>query len=176
MRATFAGVAAVLLGLVMLAGEAEAAAPKVFTQGGCRSSTGNDKCSSFYAYQTMIPLIRTFKFTAPGPGVALVTFNGTMSCTNSSAVDAYIDLAAQIVTSQTAAAASNGPGGAHHLVVVPTPSTLTPTVEINLASSRALTYPSGGQKTVYFRITKLHMGETTACDVFNPMFTVLYFS
>jgi hypothetical protein len=175
MRCCVGGIAAVLLGLFLFMGPAEAA-PKIFTQGPCAS--GNLKCKTFFAHSP-IPVIRSFSFTAPRAGVAQVTFQGTLTCTNSTGVESIVDLAAQIVGSKTAVASANGAGGAHHGVVLPRvgpDATQTPTVEINLASTRTITYPTGGKKNLYFRITKLRMDPTTACDVYSAAFTVLYLS
>ena len=160
-----------MLGLLLLTPTAEAA-PKVFTQGPCAS--GGDACKTFYAHSP-IPTIRTLTFTAPRAGVALVTFNGTMSCTSGDGSYTYVDLASQIQTGP-GTANPNGAGGARHLVVLDAVYNLTPTVEINLASTRTINFRTGGQKTLYFRITKRRMDAGTACYVYNPVFTVLYLS
>jgi hypothetical protein len=158
--------------LAVVVASAPASAALFFTQAPC-VARGTDYCKIFYSYSATRFVVRSLAFNLPRAGRAEVTFHGTMTCTNSSGSEVYFDLGTQIVGSATADVIENGPGGLRHAANLEPPGgTITPAVTFNLASNRIIAYPSGGRKTLYFKIEKLRMDAATSCKVYNAVFSV----
>jgi hypothetical protein len=158
---------------------ASAQAPQVFAQKPCLGSA----CPQI-GWPATPPadlVVRSFKFTLPGPGTAFVDFNGSMQCAplswSASGDFGVIDLATQIVSKQSSTANVNGPSSGRHAMRLITPDAIYPHISaaINLHSTRVITYPSGGNKAVHFKIHTLRMDNYTNCNIFNAAFTILYF-
>jgi hypothetical protein len=97
-----------------------------------------------------------------------------MICSNTSEADqpTVVDLVTQIVMSQNAVPAINGPGGARHAVVL-LPSARGSTASFNLASTRVQFIPAG-QSVVSFNVASLRMDPKTSCAAYNLSFSVVY--
>ena len=160
------------LPLIAAPGSARSAA-KIFTQSPCTVSGG--PCKSFY-FGDPIPVIRGFSFTLPSAGTAEVTFHGSAVCSSSESTDRVVDLASQIVTTPTAAVNANGPGGLRHALVLKdeVEHDFSSSDTFNLASTRVITYTSGGNKAVYFKMARSRMDARTACTIYNATFSVTF--
>lgn len=153
---------------------APASAVNILAQGPCAYS--GPVCLTFDSTTSPIPVIRTFAFTMPAAGKALVRFDGTMQCVvNSTASNSdVIDLASQIVPGAATVPVYTGPGGNRHAMRPHHNGYLAagPSASVNLAASRLFTYPSGGNKVVRFKINPLRMDPGTSCSVFAAAFSV----
>jgi hypothetical protein len=129
----------------------------------------------FFDQDDPIPVVRSIRFDAPGPGVASVTLHGSMACSNLAEPgnDRVIDLASQIVKSADAPPDPNGPGGLRHALVLFS-NTAGVTDSFNLASTRDFKIGKAGVQRYYFKIDRLRMDASTSCYVFNAAFSVLF--
>jgi hypothetical protein len=170
MQALFRSIALAVFGFTLFCAAASAAT--VFFQGGCAS--GNNICTSVTSSTTFPRTLRSFTFNAPRAGRAHVTLNGSMVCSNAqNASFAVADLITQINTLASATPTINGGGGLRHAIVMFGTGFGTSDT-FNLASSREVTYSSGGPKTLYFRIANLRLDATITCSFYNMAFTVTY--
>jgi hypothetical protein len=148
-------------------------AAKVVAQGPCTyvSSPVGAVCHAWLDGAT-VPVIRTFSFNMPKAGKALVQFTGTMTCAAASG-SSNVDYSGQIVPASAAAASYQGAGGIRIFMVIPDPGTeplLAQTV--NLASSRLMSFSSGGKKTVKYLLTPAAGAMGDVCGVSAAAFTV----
>jgi hypothetical protein len=129
-------------------------------------------CFKFNAGES-IPVVRSFSFNAPSAGTALVSFNGSMSCSSLNVIDDYAvtDFASQIVTDVNATPDVTGPSGLRHGVLL-LRSPVGITDSFNLASERAVAIKRAGVRTFYFKLANLRMDPGTTCYVYNATFTV----
>jgi len=155
---------AVCLGsLIGSAGVSTAATVK--TQAPC-VEPGFDYCVSF-THTPATVLIRALHFTAPSAGTAIVTFHGSMVCSNS---EDFLDLFSQILDTNGRPDLT-GPGALRHKTrLAPAPAGTT----FNLASTRVFTIASAGSTTFRFRIFKFEMYEPTVCKAYTAVFTVQF--
>ncbi len=158
---------------------AEASAGFVKTQAPCTPVLGSGSsvaqadryCFSFSAGDA-IPVVRSFSFNAPGEGTALVSFNGSMTCSSfNTETFAVADFASQIVTDTNAVANVAGPSGLRHGVGL-LPNFTGTSDSFNLASQRAIAIRRAGVRTFYFKLANLRMDPQTICYVYNAAFTV----
>jgi hypothetical protein len=141
-------------------------AASVITQSPCVTSAGF--CKAFNS-KDPIPIIRSIVFNLPSAADVVVTFHGSLYCVNDTGAGGQvIDLVSQITTGGGSADV-NGPGGLRHAAVLAG----TTSDSFNLTSTRVISYPSGGSKTIHFKIARLRMDYETACYVYNAAFTVL---
>ncbi|MFO1039022.1 MAG: hypothetical protein U1E45_19440 [Geminicoccaceae bacterium] len=117
--------------------------------------------------------VRNFTFNLPAAGSVFVQFNGSLLCTNYNATDGVVDAITQIRT-DSAAADANGAGSQRYSMTLKNSdrNTLTTTFTFNMASSRVITYSSGGSKAVRLMLTPLRMDKSTFCGVVNASFSV----
>ena len=169
MHALFRRILLALLGLFLSCVTASAA--NVFIQPACVG--GNNICTTVTSGSTFPRTLRSFTFNAPGAGRAAVTLTGTMLCANApNASFAIVDLVTQITTAPTATPVVN-PGGLRHAkTMFGTGFGVSDT--FNVSTTRGLFYPTGGQKTVYFRIANLRLDATITCSFYNMTFVVTY--
>lgn len=130
-------------------------------------------CFSFNAGDTL-PIVRTFSFTSPSKGTGILTFNGSMSCSNlNGTTSAVVDLVSQIVTNVNATATVSESSGLRHAVrLLPDPSGNSDS--FNLASTRAIKFTAADTKTFFFKLTPLRMDAFTRCFVYNAAFTMSF--
>jgi hypothetical protein len=167
---------AAVLGLSCLFTLPAHAAAVIATQQPCSSSI----CLSF-ANTGTIPVIRTFKFTAPTAGTAQVSFQGSLVCSDvntSQSAPVVVDLASQIVTASNAVPSPSAPGGLRHAVVweplIVGVAFTGFTNSFNLASSRVISIAAAGPRTYYFKIGRLRMDPDTSCVVYGATFSVVF--
>lgn len=150
------------------------ASADILAQGPCNYEAG--RCMGFDGATNPMPAIRSFEFSLPAPGNALVRFDGTLQCwvDSPTANQDVIDLATQIVTSADAVPSYPGPGGARFAMRLNHNNQgFGPSAAINLASSRLIKYTTAGAATVYFKIVQLRMDAGTACNVLSGAFSVI---
>jgi hypothetical protein len=116
--------------------------------------------------------LRDISFSVAQAGTAQVSFHGSAVCSSSNDSPAVVDLVTQIVTSQNAVPAINGPGGARHALVLQ-PWDLGTSDTFNLASTRVLFIPPG-QSVISFNVTSLRMDSNTSCVFYNLSFSAVY--
>jgi hypothetical protein len=175
-RTCIAFLGALLCGGLVPTAPARSAAV-ISAQGPCTVSVDQaGSCLAFnYNFPPDIPIVRTYSFTAPSAGKAEVTLHGTLYCSAGGGIAAVVDLTSQIVTHSTDVPQVNGAGGLRQAMVFPAgPGSQNLSMTFNLASTRALTYSTGGKKTVYFKIARARMDPTTACFIYNAAFTVAF--
>ncbi len=161
-----------LMMLIGVLAMAQARADLVFAQGPCASSGA---CTFFYD-QDAVPTVRSFKFTVPDAGKAIVSFNGSMSCSNPTGVNfGVVDLSAQIVTSDTEEPDHQGPGGSRiYMVLPPGDGVFDVAVPLNLAATRVLNITAGANKRVQFKLKRNTMMAGMYCTVWTASFVVQY--
>jgi len=133
------------------------------------------ECLEFGAGEP-IPTIAHIKFTASGAGTALVSFNGSMQCRNSSITNdinhGVVDLTSGILmNSETPDYQS--PGGSRIAVRIPAGGAGAYSVPVNLASSRVVAL-TAGQYVFTFKISPSRMDEDTSCIVYNGNFNIVF--
>lgn len=153
----------------------DARADQVFAQSPCSSY---DICV-YFDHQVDALTVRSFKFTLPGPGKAIVTFNGSISCSNPSFDPpkfGRIDLSAQIVANDTDEPDHTGPGGSRFLMSLPPGDGVSfdVTMPINLAATRVLNISAAGSKRVSLKLKRNHMTAGLYCTVLSGSFVVQY--
>lgn len=166
-------IASVLLTIVSLsiaAGSASGAT--VFRQEPCRKDESH--CAGLLPTTQTTQNFRTFTFSAPGPGLAEVSFHGTAVCSNDGNTPQKVDFLSQIMLQEfDGDPAVNGPGGMRHVAWL-FPSGLLTEQSFNLASTRFVKVGSAGQKSVHFRVSGQGMGTDTVCLFYNLAFTVVF--
>jgi hypothetical protein len=157
------------------------AATVLSTQPPCTNSEGY--CKAFF-YNYDVPIIRSFTFNAPGPGVAQVFFNGSVQCSNLERnFLAVVDLQSQIVTSTGAQPNANAPSGLR-LATVLEDADVLPYVNVtvpkfdsfDLASTRMFAISKAGNQTYHFKIGKLRIDPIVFCVVYNASFSLIFTS
>jgi hypothetical protein len=174
--------AAFVLGFAIAASTAygiPANAAQIKASGICKN--GASYCIAFNN-TGVIPLAGAFTFNAPTAGTALVSFNGSMQCSNFStdtgSTTGVVDLTAQILTSAAQTPDYQGPGGSRiKMRLAPAKDDFVLTRDnsafINLASSRVLPLTAGAHGFV-FKIVRKKMDALTSCIVFNGDFKVVF--
>jgi hypothetical protein len=120
-------------------------------------------------------VLRSFAFTAPRAGRALVGFHGSMFCENLVSAGRIVDLVTQIGTDPDAPPSVNDPGALRHAVTLAGVAESTATTEpFNLASTRAFIIPSAGTRTFHFKMRPLLFQPQTSCYLYNLAFTVVF--
>jgi len=137
-------------------------------------SPGGGECLTFTDSSGPIPTIRSFDFTAPSAGEALVTFHGSLYCASGfTTTNSVVDVVSQIVPGTTDAPAISGPGGLRHAIVL-TASSAGTSDTFNLASTRVVNITAPGNTTFSFKMARLRMDTGTQCYVYNAAFTVVF--
>jgi hypothetical protein len=125
-----------------------------------------------------IPVIRTIRFNAPSEGTAVVSFHGSLLCSNDVLPhsDRIVDLVSQIVAAADAVPTVSGPGALRlaSVLKVSEGDRFFATETFNLASTRVFTIPEAGLETYRFKIAALRMDAGITCLVYNAAFTVLF--
>lgn len=168
------------LAITLLPSVAPAQTTEVFTQAPCPYTSG--LCLDVFPDSGPSVLVRSFAYTAPGAGKAIVTFHGSMQCMNSSTVDdetrGVVDLQSQITNTSGAVADYTAPGGSRISMRLPPwpffDGTAQKSAAVNLHSTRVIALASGGIKRVYFKFSILRMDVSTRCIVLSAAFTVHY--
>ena len=159
-----------VLAMAQLGGTATAGAtkPVIRKQAPCVNSLGY--CRQFVPAAVGTTL-RSYSFSLPGRGVASISFTGSLVCSNSGANDSrVVDFATQITTGINQPADLTGSGALRHAAVLRSNTSDT----FNLATTRVITYASGGSKSVHFRLDRLRQDAETSCIVYDAAFTVVY--
>lgn len=162
----------VLCAFLTICGTAQlsgASAAQFRTQAGC----GTNPCFSFANGIASPFFVRTFGFSAPKTGVALVSFEGSLTCSIPANLTGLrvVDFSTQIVrANSTAAPNGNAVGG---LRIARTFTGSAPQTDtFSLSSSRPLPMPAGSNAVSV--VLKIHrMDNDVVCSVFNSSFTVL---
>jgi hypothetical protein len=162
-----AAVALVSIGLSCTA----ASAVEIFEDTPCET-LGFSPCETITRDTNFPRNLRDTSFAVANFGRAQVTVQGSMVCSSENKDPAVVDLVTQIVTSQNAVPAIDGPGGARHAAVI-LPTEQGTSVSFNLASTRALFIPPG-QSVISFNVTSLRMDPSTTCFFHNLNFTTIY--
>jgi hypothetical protein len=164
-----------LISLIALLAGAQAlasSAPAALIRFQAPCGTANNVCFSSSSDEPLPSTLRSFSFTAPSAGRALVTFHGSMSCsfglTSGSAV---VDVVTQIGTDPNVVPTSGDPGALRHAITIVGTPNLT-TDSFNLASTRAFAIAAGGVQTYYFKLASVRREAATACVFFNLAFSV----
>ena len=165
--------AASLVGTLSLSGAALAASTQA--QVPCHL-TGELYCREWGSGQTP-PFLRSYPLTVPGPGSALVTYNGSLYCANK-AISArrVVDFITEISDTTAGAISPADPGAlrvAADLEPAKVASSSTSTT-FNLASSRVFQLSAGGAKTFYMRIATQRMDASTTCYIYDDSLTVTF--
>jgi len=125
--------------------------------------------------------VRSFRFTAPGPGTALVYFTGSMLCQsfNQDPFGTFPEdiFDSQIVTSATAVPNASQ-GGLREQVSFP-PFTVVPdeggfSNTFSLATTQSFVFSKAGSKTFYFRLNRLLMTASSRCLISDGAFSVVF--
>lgn len=175
MNRVLAGVYLLFAALLLVGCWSPVTAAGITAQGPCLYTNGY--CAEFTEFSSSVPLIRSYSFSMPGAGKAMVRFDGTMQCSVSASLDNMdvIDLTSQIVTNAADVPDYTKPGGGRYAFRInkPNAETWESSVPVNLASSRTLVFTSGGTKTVHFKLVRNRMDPYTRCRVFTAAFTVI---
>lgn len=170
---TRVGLSYILLGVLLPAGVF--AQTVIRAQNPCVPVVGGDHFCLTFTNADPIPVIRSFTFTAPSAGRALVTFHGALFCANFHTTNSsVVDLASQIVTSATAVPAYEGRGGLRHRIRFVPGTPVAKSDTFNLASTLAVSFAAAGPKTFHFKLASLRMDESTSCFVYNAAFTIVF--
>jgi hypothetical protein len=180
-EAALRSIVSVLLAVaaIALAGPAAADEVKIFEQAPCELS--KDTCVAVSPSRLKTGTLRSFSFTAPAAGVATITFNGTMTCANTQvgtfgAVGGF-DFETQITTQSSLIPDYNEASGARWAGQLPSATTaISPSQSVNVASTRRISFKSGGKKTVYMRYLINRLDQGLTCSVWSAGFSVLYVS
>jgi hypothetical protein len=169
MQSLFRRISLALLGVFLSCTTALAAT--VFIQPPCAG--GNNICTSVSSSTTFPRTLRSFTFNAPRAGAAAVTLTGTMLCANApDASFAIVDLITQITTGAGVTPVVN-PGGLRHAkTMFGTGFGVADT--FNVSTTRGISYPTAGPKTVFFRVANLRLDATITCSFYNMSFVVTY--
>jgi hypothetical protein len=125
----------------------------------------------FFRPNPVIPVIRSFQFNAPSKGTAAVSFHGSLVCANQNVPgDRVVDFETQIVGAPGAEPNMKGPGGLRLAARLLFGTSDT----FNLASTRVVSIPAAGARTLYFKIAPRQMDTNTYCLVYNAVFTVQF--
>ena len=162
------GIAAALLGsLPGPAGTAHAAT--ILRQAPCVSEP-DDFCVSFGA-SGPIPEIRRRAFDAPGPGTAVVTFHGSLTCANFTGTKGSVLAVSRIVTHAAAEPSPRLRGGLIHTATIPPQGSAS----FNLASTRVFEIPSAGRYSYIFKVQRISLiPGPSECRVYNASFTIAF--
>jgi len=165
--------AASLMGTLCLSGAALAASTQA--QAPCQLP-GEAYCREWGPGKTPL-FLRSYPFTVPGRGSALVTFNGSLYCANK-AVSArqVVDFLTDI-SDTTAGAISVADPGALRVAANLEPAKVagsSTSTTFNLASSRVFQFSASGAKTFYMRIATQKMDASTTCYIYNDALTVTF--
>jgi hypothetical protein len=151
--------------LVMSAGPHRAAADVVKTQTPC-----DGPCISLGPGIGGFFTARRVTFHAPGPGTAIVSFQGVLYCLSNNPLSANFWIETQIV--KTEAPSGHGPGGLELLASTEPYDGNSRTFTINLASQRVFVIRSARTETYRLRVYRGFLADTTGCSVRNGAFTV----
>jgi hypothetical protein len=168
-----------ILALALAAGPAHADEVKLFQQSTCELSKGT--CIVVTPSATTTGTARKFTFTAPDKGVAMVTFDGTMTCVNTQVgtfgdVGSF-DFETQITTQGSLIPDYNEASGARFTGQLPPATTqISPSQTVNLGSTRRISYSSGGKKTVFLRYLVNQLDTGMSCSLWSASFSVVYVS
>ena len=161
-----------LFGATLLAPFAPAHALTFVTQSPCTpGATGF--CTTISAGATATVTVRSLTFSLPSAKTVSVQFNGSMLCTNNALKDAVVDLASQIRTDTNKADANGSGGQRYSMVLKDSPDHIfNTTFTLNMASTRVISFSSGGSKTVRLMLTPGRMDPDTSCGVLNATLSV----
>jgi hypothetical protein len=162
---------------VAAVGPASAQTVRIFQQPPCNLLKG--VCISLNPARLKTATLRAYTFNAPGPGVASVSFTGTMTCVNNQVGTfgnlGVFDFETQITTESTLIPDYNAPSGARWTAQLPPATTAVAYSQaVNIASTRRIVFQTGGSKTVYFRYTVNRLDQGTSCSVWSAGFDVVY--
>jgi hypothetical protein len=148
-------------------------AATIVTQPPCRN--GGGVCAAFSAADP-VPRFKAFVFVAPRAGTAIVSFHGTMNCTNlSAAVDGshgVVDLSTQIVEGGGAPNYMK-PGGQRFAMLLPPTNAMNYSYAVNLAASRVMKLKKG-RHVLRNLLAKNRMDPNTLCTIFNGNLSVTF--
>lgn len=150
---------------------AAASAVEIFDQKPCNQDESPCRTISFDA--RFPQSISDISFNVAKPGTAEVSVHGSAVCSSSNDSPAVVDLVTQIVTSQSAVPAINGPGGARHATVLHPWEGFGTSNTFNLAAKRVLFIPPG-QSVFSFNVNSLRMDRDTSCVFYNLSFSAVY--
>jgi hypothetical protein len=159
-------IAMLLAAPAVLAGAARAAS--IITQVPCVANAG-EYCKRFS--KPGVHDVRNIPFTAPGPGTAVVTFHGALTCINFTSVKGEVHLRSQIVGEPTTKPLVTGESGLIHTATLPPEGIFA----FNLASTRVFTIEAAGLSTFYFRVRLVDLSPGAGeCRVYNAAFTIAF--
>jgi len=120
-----------------------------------------------------IPVIRGVRLTATTGGTAVISFHGSVACTNFTSAKGSVQLVSQIVDDPSLVPAATEPSGLLHTATLPPDGAAT----FNLASTRVFEAPGAGTYDFYFKIRRVRLTPTTGpvlCRVYNAAFTIVF--
>jgi len=165
--------AAAVLGLCTLTGPGHAGV--IQTQAPCTT------CLTFTNSLPPTPILTAsaFNFSAASAGTALVTFNGSLSCTsthNQFSPLSEINLTTQITTSATTTPDPGKPGSLQLYTTFPLAhdSISLQVATFDLATTLAVKFTAPGAKTFFFNISRHTSLGSISCSVVNAAFTVIF--
>jgi hypothetical protein len=159
---------ATLGALALGAGVHGAGAAVVKTQPPC-----DPVCVSLDAGSGGFYTARKITFVAPGPGIAIVSFQGTLYCGSNNVNLADFSIQTQIVENNQNPS-GGGPGGLDLLRSTEPSEGITRSFTINLASQRVFAIAGAGTRTYRFRLLRSLLSASTGCSVRNGALTVLF--
>jgi hypothetical protein len=175
------GICGAVATFLALAPTAQAASTTTFIAQSPCPLDGSGLCSSFFPTDSS-KIVRTFEFTAPAAGKAAVTFESSIQCVNDNGTDGdnfgVVDLAGQILGTPTGTVANPGPSYVRIAARIPP---LSPNFEdysfpLLISTTRIISYPSAGKKSVVFKLVANRMDADTSCNILTGSFHIIYTS
>jgi hypothetical protein len=166
---------------------AQTVAPKMFQQTACPLTNGI--CAQLCpGVRCTVPpeapplsIVRAYSFTLPARGDVQINFDGSMQCVNRSTLNdqsrGVVDLSAQIVGTSTTTAVYTGPSGQRiNMRLPPAAGGFREDVStnINLHTSRSVTYSTAGVKNVYYKFTANRLDQDVNCFILSGAFSLVY--
>jgi hypothetical protein len=114
---------------------------------------------------------RTIRFSAPSRGTLLLSFHGTLHCSNNATFKRNVAVYSQIVPGN-AIADPAGPSGLDFFASLEASDNNTRSKTFNLASTRVFTIRRRGARVYRFRLHRFGIEDDASCSVRNGAFLV----